>query len=105
MPSQDEIMKQILGLVGEGACIALTPEVESALHERYYKWIVEIKKENSTSPQDIWDDKDGEKLQQKFRDIGRHMAQDESKLLDAAGCKNSCLTVERLSDCPHCPDI
>lgn len=104
MASQDEIMKQILGLVSEGAGMALTPEVESALHERYYKWIVAIKEGNSTSPQDIWEDKDGRNLQQKFRDIGKNLAQKKSKL-DKTECNDSCLTIERLSDCPHCPDI
>jgi hypothetical protein len=106
MPSQDEIMQQIFKLVGDGAAMPLNPEIESALRDRYYGWIVKRKEGNPSSPQEIWDDKEGSGIQQKFRDIGQHMAQQKSKLLDldGAACVNSYLTIERLSECPHCPD-
>jgi hypothetical protein len=106
MPSQDEIMKQILELVSEGAGMTLAPEVESTLHERYYAWIVTTKAGNSNSPQQIWDGKEGGGIQQKFREIGGHLSQKNLAPidLDGAACKDSCRTIERLSECPHCPD-
>ena len=106
MPSQDEIMQQIVKLVSDGAAMPLTPEIESTLRDRYYEWIVKTKDGNPSSPQEIWDDKEGSGLQQKFRDIGEHMAQNKPKIgeLDGALCKISYRAIERLSECPHCPD-
>ena len=106
MPSQDEIMKQIYGLVSEGAAMPLTPEMESAFHGRYYDWIIETKKGNDSSPQEIWDGKAGQEIQQKFRDIGAQLAmKNQAKaLLGQDACLTACLTIERLSACPHCPD-
>jgi hypothetical protein len=98
MPSQDEIMKKILELVSTGAGVALTPEEESSLHKRYYDWIAKKKTGVPTSPQEIWETKDGEKLHKQFEKIGREMAHQKNHLLVAAEM------VEKLSDCPHCPD-
>lgn len=106
MPSQDEIMKQIFGLVSEGAAMPLTPEMESTFQGRYYKWIVVRKAGNDSSPQEIWDGKEGQGIQQKFRDIGAQLAtKNQAKaLLDQDACTAACLMIEQLSECPHCPD-
>ena len=84
----------------------LTPEIEAALRNRYYEWIVKKKAGDPSSPQEIWDDKEGSGLQQKFREIGENMVQEKSKLraLDGDRMQSSYLLVERLSECPHCPD-
>ena len=52
MPTQDEIMRQIINLVGAGAGTALSDEVQDALRERYYAWITKKKENVPTSPQD-----------------------------------------------------
>jgi hypothetical protein len=99
MPSQDEIMKQILDLVGKGAGVALTAAEETGLRKRYYDWIINKKTGVSTSPQEIWDSKDGERLQKQIGRIGQEMAHQKTQTLMMA-----CAMVERLSECPHCPD-
>jgi hypothetical protein len=104
MATQDEIMAHILELVGEGAGMPLTPEVEAALRERYYTWIMQGKKGATISPQKIWDDKDGKGLQRKFREIGEHLAKKTHHGKD--DCVAAYRAVEQASslDCPHCPD-
>jgi len=100
MATQDEIMQNIYDLVCKGAGGgALTSEEKSALHKRYYDWIVKKKTGVATSPQDIWGAADGEKIQKQFERIGREMAHHRTRHLSVAA-----ETVERLSDCPHCPD-
>ena len=101
MATQDEIMQNIYDLVSKGAGGgALTTEEQSALHKRYYGWIAKKKTGVATSPQDIWEAADGEKIKKQFEKIGREMVHQKKKnhLLAAAEM------VERLSDCPHCPD-
>ncbi|HEY7213598.1 MAG TPA: hypothetical protein VIC28_03160 [Thermoanaerobaculia bacterium] len=102
MPTQDEIMQQIINLVGAGAGTALSAEVQDALRERYYAWIARKKKGNSTSPQDIWDGEDGKKIQKQFEKIGKHLA--GKKKPGKADVHEAGRKVEAASDCPHCPD-
>jgi hypothetical protein len=105
MATQDEIMAQILKLVGEGAGGPLTPEVEAALRDRYYRWIVTGKNGATISPQKIWDEKEGKGLQRKFREIGEHLAKKKKAHPGKDDCVDSYRTVEKESlDCPHCPD-
>src|SRR6185503_11563258 len=74
MPTQDEIMQQIINLVGGGAGTTLSAEVQDALRERYYAWITRKKKNVPTSPQDIWDAEAGKKIQKQLEKIGKHLA-------------------------------
>lgn len=104
MPSQDEIMQQIVELVRAGAGGGLTPAVESALRMRYYDWIVETKEGNYTTPQDIWGTDDGKKMQEQIGKIGNLLAEKKQANLGEADCHNACRTVESASLCPHCPD-
>ena len=100
MASQDEIMEAICTAVSKGAGgAALTSEEKSILHKRYYDWIAKKKTGAPTSPQEIWDTKDADGLKKQFEKIGREMAHHRTKHLSVAA-----ETVERLSDCPHCPD-
>jgi len=101
MATQDEIMQHIFDLVSKDAGGgALTSEEQSVLRKRYYDWIAKKKTGVATSPQDIWEAADGEKIKGQFEKIGREMVRQKKKnhLLAAAE------TVESLSDCPHCPD-
>ncbi len=104
MAIQDEIMDHIYQLVSEGAGVPLTQEVKDALHERYYDWIAKGKNGATITPQKVWQEKDGEKLQRKFRAIGEHL---RSK---AHHGRKECIecysTVEKGSalECPYCPD-
>jgi len=99
MPSQEEIIQKIYDLVSKGAGVALTSKEQSELHERYYDWIALRKPGVLTSPQEIWDTEDGEKIQKQFEKIGREMIRQKRLHLKVAAA-----TVESLSDCPHCPD-
>jgi hypothetical protein len=102
MPTQEEIMQQIISLVGAGAGSTLSAEVQDALRTRYYDWIVEKKSGVPTSPREIWDAEAGKKIQKQLEKIGKHMA--EKKQLDKAGFSTASRQVETTSDCPHCPD-
>jgi hypothetical protein len=106
MPSQDEIMQQILGLVSQGAAMPLTAELESTLHDRYYQWIVTTKTGNTTSPQQIWDQDAGKEIQEKFVLIGSGLAvlKLSKPVVIAKDCTDICDKVEKESKCPHCPD-
>ncbi len=99
MPTQDEIIQEIYKAVSTGAGVDLTAEEQSGLHKRYYDWIANKKKGATTSPQDIWGTADGDRLKKQFEKIGREMAHHKTHSMAAA-----CATVERLSECPHCPD-
>ncbi len=105
MPNQDEIMQHILKLVSEGAGMALPGEVETALRTRYLDWIGKKKEKVATSPQDIWEAKEGLAIQKRLRVVGEELKKKHTKLLlshdDVKAC---CLQVESTSDCPHCPD-
>jgi hypothetical protein len=105
MPSQDEIMQQILELVSKGAGMALTPELESALRERYYDWIVKKKNGVPTSPQEIWEEQAGEKIKKRVEKIGERLAEKKKTKpnLDKKDVVEVALAVEADSDCPHCP--
>jgi non-homologous end joining protein Ku len=102
MPTQDEIMRQIINLVGAGAGTALSDEVQDALRERYYAWITKKKESVPTSPQEIWDAEAGKKIQKQFEKIGKHLA--EKKKPGKADVHEAGRQVEAASDCPHCPD-
>jgi hypothetical protein len=104
MATQDEIMDHIVQLVGEGFGGPLTPEVEAALRERYYDWIAHGKKGATISPQKIWEEKDGKGIQQKFREIGEHLAKKKKPHPGKDDCVHSYREIEKASDCPHCPD-
>ncbi len=99
MKSQDEIMQKIYELVSKGAGVALTPKEQAELRERYYDWIAKKKVGVPTSPQEIWDTGDGDKIQKQFEKIGHEMVRQKKLHLKVAAA-----TVESLSDCPHCPD-
>jgi hypothetical protein len=105
MATQDEIMSHILKLVSEGAGASSLPQdVQEALRERYYKWIAEGKKGATITPQKVWQEKDGEELQKKFRAIGEQLRN------KARHSRRECIecysAVEKASslDCPYCPD-
>ena len=104
MPNQDEIMQHILKLVSEGAGMALPGEIEKVLRLRYHQWIV-VKKKIGTSPQDVWEAKEGLAIQERLREVGRALKRKHAQLLlsqqDVAVC---CFEVESTSECPHCPD-
>src|SRR5258706_15050053 len=105
MATQEEIMQQIFILVSEGAGMPLTPEVESALRDRYYIWIETGKKGATISPHKIWGEKEGKGLQRKFREIGEHLAKKKKTHPGKDDCVECYRTVEQASlDCPHCPD-
>jgi hypothetical protein len=106
MPTQEEIMARIVELIGAEADGPLTPAMESALRQRYYGWIVATKKGNSTSPRDIWESKDGEKMQKQIAKIGKRLAEKKQKKKDLTEteCHEACREVEVASACPHCPD-
>lgn len=105
MLNQDGIMQHILKLVSEGAGMALPREVQAALHTRYDPWIGKTKKGNSTSPQDVWEAKEGLAIQERLREVGRTLKRRNGALAlsetDVFAC---CLQVEAASECPHCPD-
>jgi hypothetical protein len=106
MPSQDEIMQQILGLVSQGAAMPLTSELESTLHDRYYQWIVTTKAGNTTSPQQIWDEDAGKDIRERFVLIGSGLAlvKLSKPVVNGKDCTDACAEVESESKCPHCPD-
>lgn len=109
MQSQDEIMQDIVNLVKEGAGGTLTPQEESFLRDRYYRWIVTPKKveEKETTPQQIWDTDAGKKMRERIREIGKLLATKKNMkaVLDKGDYVDVCKTVELLSPapCPHCP--
>jgi hypothetical protein len=106
MPSQDEIMQQIVALVSKGAGVALTSEEESALHERYYPWITTKKDGVPTSPHQVWDQAAGEKIKKQIEKIGKELAERKKKtpVLGKAAVVAAAVQIESVSDCPHCPD-
>jgi hypothetical protein len=106
MPSQDEIMQQIVKLVSDGAAMPLTPEIESTLRDRYYEWIAKTKDGNPSSPQEIWDETAGADIQARFVLIGAGLSvMKESKpVINKSDCIGACAKVESESKCPHCPD-
>src|SRR4029077_1911532 len=105
MPNQDEIMQHILKLVSEGAGMALPDDIETVLRGRYKDWIGKKKEKVSTSPQEIWEAKEGLAIQERLREVGRQLKKKHAGLLlsivDVQAC---CLRVETTSECPHCPD-
>ena len=105
MPTQDQIMDQILQLVSEGAGVPLTSDVEAALRGRYYGWIVRTPKKVKTTPQEVWDKAEGHAIQQRLRHLGRELRKGHDQLqLGKEACDAICVTVEMTSECPHCPD-
>jgi hypothetical protein len=106
MPSQDEIMQQIVKLVSEGAVMALTPELETTLRDRYYQWIVTTKAGNTSSPQQIWDQDAGKEIRERFLLIGARLAVTKlsKPVVNGKDCSDTCFQVESESKCPHCPD-
>ncbi|MFL6234868.1 MAG: hypothetical protein ACJ76N_17170 [Thermoanaerobaculia bacterium] len=105
MATQDEIMAHIIELVREGAGGTLTPAVEAALRHRYRPWIVKKKDKVPTTPQEIWNEKEGSAIQDRLRYLGQELKKGHEKLLlSQEECDAICLTVETASDCPHCPD-
>ena len=110
MPTQSEILEQIVRLVGDGSGAPVTAEVEAALRTRYSEWIVTPGKKVATRPIDIWEEEDGRKIQKKFHEIGRLAAKkskDKNKgKIEAVDCTEACREVESsvTSECPHCPD-
>ena len=110
MPTQSEVLDQIVRLVGDGAGAPVTSEVEAALRKRYSEWLVTPGKKVATRPLDIWEQEDGKKIQKKFQEIGRLAAKkskDKNKgKIESADCTEACREVETsaTSDCPHCPD-
>ena len=110
MPSQEEIMRNIIELVRDGAGGLLTPDEETFLRGRYYGWIVKKKEGVATTPQEAWDTEDGKKIQEQIKKIGKLFSEKKQKqkknVLDEADCNDACRTIETVSPapCPHCPD-
>ncbi|HKV12805.1 MAG TPA: hypothetical protein VJ725_31970 [Thermoanaerobaculia bacterium] len=110
MPTQSEVLEQIVRLVGDGAGAPVASEVAAALRARYSEWLVTPGKKVKTRPIDVWEEEDGKKIQAKFQEIGRRMvkkSKDKKKdKIDSADCTEACREVETAatSDCPHCPD-
>lgn len=107
MPTQDEVMQQIVQLVGNGAGMPLAGETESHLRDRYFTWIVTKKADAPSSPLDAWDKNDGEDLQKQFKAIGKaaaKKAKDQKKdKIDRHDCREACSEIERTAPCPYCP--
>lgn len=101
MPTQDEIMQQIVSLVGAGAGTTLSTELQDALRTRYYEWIVKKKAGVPTSPQDVWDGEAGKRMRKQIEKIGKRLG--EKKRFSTADLQEASLQVEAESDCPHCP--
>ena len=108
MPTQDEVMQQIVQLVGNGAGMPLAGESESHLRDRYFTWIVAKKAGAPSSPLDAWDKSDGKDLQKRFEAIGKSAAKkakDKKKdKIDRQDCGEACSDIETTSGCPYCPD-
>ncbi len=106
MPSQDEIMQQILELVSKGAAMPLTPEIEACLHDRYYDWIIKTKDGVPDSPQEVWDGAAGADIKARFVLIGEGLAvtKESKPVINKSDCTEACAKVESESKCPHCPD-
>lgn len=108
MPTQDEVMQQIVRLVCDGAGAPIAPEVEAALRKRYSEWLMTPGKKVATRPIDIWEQEDGKKIQKQFQEIGRLTAKkskDKNKgKIEPADCTEACREIEAASACPHCPD-
>lgn len=106
MPSQEQIMLQILALFGAGAALPTTLAAVDALRGRYFDWIVQ-QPTGLQSPQDLWETATGLMLQTKFLQIGalaRVKTLAAAKLaVDAEECLAACTEVEETSACPHCP--
>jgi hypothetical protein len=106
MPNQDEIMQHILRLVSEGAGMALPAGIETALRTRYHDWIGRKKEKVATSPQDIWEAKEGLAIQERVREVGRQLKKKHAELrLSQKDVYVCCFEVESTSECPHCPDL
>lgn len=105
MQSQEEIMRTIIDLVKEGA-EGLTSEEESFLRGRYNDWITTQKKGVDTTPQEVWEQDAGKKIQGRIREIGKLLSarRQQKKVVGKDDCLEVCSTVERDSACPHCPD-
>ena len=101
MPTQEEIMQQIISLVGAGAGTTLSAELQDALRDRYYDWIVRKKNGVPTSPQEIWDAEAGKMIQKQIEKIGKRLA--EKKQHGKTDLQEASRLVEAESDCPHCP--
>jgi hypothetical protein len=106
MPSQEQIMLQILALFGAGAAMPSTIPAVDVLRQRYFDWIVQPKP-GLQSPQELWDTATGLMLQGKFLEIGtlaRAKTLAAGKLaVEADECTEACAEVEASSACPHCP--
>jgi hypothetical protein len=105
MQSQEEIMRNIIDLV-KVADGGLTSEEESFLRSRYYDWITTQKKGVDTTPQQVWEQDAGKKIQERIREIGKLLSarRQQKKVLGKDDCLDVCSTVESDSACPHCPD-
>jgi hypothetical protein len=98
---QEEIMKQMIHLVAEGAGQPLPQEAEDELRVRYFEWIVTLQQGNETRPIDIWEEKAGEDIRNQVRKIGETLKDKDT--LDAAQTREAAFAVETASTCPHCP--
>lgn len=108
MPSQEQIMLQILALFGAGAALPTTIPAVDVLRRRYFEWIIE-KPSGLQSPQELWDTATGLMLQAKFGEIGALAGvktRAAGKLaVEADECLAASLQVEASSACPHCPRV
>ena len=106
MPSQEQIMPQILALFGAGAALPTTIPATDVLRQRYFDWIVKPKP-GLPSPQELWDTATGLMLQGKFGQIGALAAAKTRAagrlVIEAEECLAACIEVEATSECPHCP--
>jgi hypothetical protein len=70
-------------------------------HDRYFKWI-DTPKSTGKTPQDVWADM-GKDFLDKFQEIGRQAAAAGGPVT-ATTLNTAATTVEKLSECPYCPD-
>lgn len=107
MPSQEQIMLQILALFGAGAALPTALSAVDVLRKRYFDWIVQPPPSGEQTPQELWDTATGLMLQGKFGEIGALAAarsRHAGKLvIEADECLAACVEVEKTSACPHCP--
>src|SRR5690242_17051290 len=69
-------------------------------HDRYFKWI-DTPKANGKTPQEVWADQ-GKDFLGKFHQIGQQAA--AGGTVTAQSLSEAAAAVEKLSECPYCPD-
>ena len=107
MPTREEVMDHICRLFSAGSGEPLSAEVRTALEGRYLGWIETRKDGAPAKPLEVWEQKDGQDLQQRFQHIGERAARKAKEKKKAKIEQDDCLEasaeVESESKCPYCP--